>query len=356
MKHYLIPIVLILSITTSQATIRTVSNDPNRPAQFATIQAAINAATSGDTIYVNGSSTAYNESVVVNKRLVLLGAGYNSANQLNLSTVLFNGLTLSNDNSGNNSSGTVIAGFRIPSISVANIQPVDDIQIFRNQINTSITVYGDSWSIVNNIIGLDITTLSGIATNVLIQNNIISRSVVSFVQPSVIIDHNLFLRSSGASIQSTRFATITNNIFAGPTASAFVIAANSNTFNNNLTNSSVVSDVAPTNSFAGGPNSASGNIVGTDPQFVSAANLTTYNAIFNYRLQNSSAGKNAGTDGTDIGIYGGTSPFPSGGAPGSGYDTSAPPPIPQVTTLNIQNPSLVPGAQLKVTIQATVNN
>ncbi|MBY0436007.1 MAG: hypothetical protein K2U26_18100, partial [Cyclobacteriaceae bacterium] len=47
------------------ATIRTVSNDPNRPAQFTTIQAALNAATPGDTVYVSGSATAYNESVVI---------------------------------------------------------------------------------------------------------------------------------------------------------------------------------------------------------------------------------------------------------------------------------------------------
>jgi hypothetical protein len=38
------------------ATIRTVSNDPQNPAQFTTIQAAVNAAAAGDPVYVNSSS------------------------------------------------------------------------------------------------------------------------------------------------------------------------------------------------------------------------------------------------------------------------------------------------------------
>jgi hypothetical protein len=343
--------------STCFATIRTVSNDTQKPAQFTTIQAAINASSLGDTVYVSGSSFDYSGAVSINKRIVLLGAGYNSANQLNLSSIIAGSISLTKD-ATNDASGTVISGFRVGFINTTVNQPVNNILLFRNQITSGITIYGDGWSIINNIVGLDITSLSGIASNVLIQNDILLRSIVSLNQSSVIIDHNIFLRNSNSyMLGNLKFAVITNNIFVGITSvNPILQAVSSNSFNNNLTSATIVSDTAPTNSFAGGPNSATGNFVGVDPLFVNVTDFSTYNANFNYRLQSSSPAKNAGTDGTDLGIYGGPFPFPSGGAPGSGFDTSAPPPIPQVTNVNIQNPSLAPGAQLKVTIQATVNN
>lgn len=44
---------------TASATVRTVSNNPITIAQFSTVQAAINASNSGDTIYVHGSPNNY---------------------------------------------------------------------------------------------------------------------------------------------------------------------------------------------------------------------------------------------------------------------------------------------------------
>lgn len=361
MKQIILSLFLVSFIFSNGfGTIRTVSNDTQKPAQFTTIQTAINAAVAGDTIYVSGSTFPYNETLIsINKRLVLLGAGYNSSNQLNLSSIIVNGISLLKNTSGNDASDTVISGFKVGGggISVSINQPVNNIMIFRNQLS-GVTVYGDGWSIINNLVEFDITSLSFIASNVLIQGNILFRNVVSFNQSSVIIDHNIFLRSTNSyMLGNLKFATVTNNIFTGITSSSPILqGVSSNIFNNNLTNLTVVSDTAPTNSFAGGPNSATGNFVGADPLFVDVTNPGTYNASFNYRLQSTSPGKNTGTDGTDLGIYGGPFPFPSGGAPGSGFDTSAPPPIPQVTNVTIQNPSLAPGAQLKVSIQATVNN
>jgi hypothetical protein len=138
------------------------------------------------------------------------------------------------------------------------------------------------------------------------------------------------------------------------------------TFNNNLSYLTTIADPAgytPANSFVntftgtgGGSNFGGGNIVGQDPLYVSVSNFNDYVATANYRLQASSLGKNAGTDGTDLGIYGGSYPFPSGGAPGSGYDTSPMPPIPQVTELNIQNATVPVNGTLNVNVKANINN
>lgn len=340
------------------ATIRTVSNDPNNPAQFATVQAAVNTSVAGDTVYINLSPTVYNENVSVNKRLVIIGGGYNSPNQLGYTSTVNN---IFFTRAGGDPSGSIVCGLNLLSISVnGGLPTISNITVFRNRIN-GFGLVGNNWLIYNNIINGTISLGNNpVPNNVIIQNNILQAGINGNTgNNNFLIDHNLFLGNPNSFLNNVQLATITNNIFAVSSNSAFI---NSNTinnnFNNNITNITNVSVNAPTNSFSGGPNAASGNIVGTDPAFVNApvASFNLYNASNNYRLSATSQAKNAGTDGTDLGIYGGSYPFPSGGAAGSGFDTCPLPPIPQVNSVNIQNGTLTPGAQLKVTIQATVNN
>lgn len=358
MKKF-VTLILLASVLTfnCHATIRTVSNDPNNPAQFSTIGGAVNVAVTGDTIYVHASPTTYNENVTMNKRLVMIGGGYVSSNQLGYTTMV-NSFFFTR--TGGDPSGSIISGFNINSISVSGGLPTfSDITLFRNRISSFFLV-GNNWLIYNNILGGVSFGNNPIPNNIIIQNNIFTSSSISgnTGNSNFVIDHNLFLGSSNNFLNNVQFATITNNVFASVSSSSPILgtATINNNFNNNLANTFNISPTSPTNSFAGGPNTASGNFVGVNPLFVNVPDFATYNATSNYRLQSSSPGKNAATDGTDIGIYGGAFPFPSGGAPGSGFDTSAFPPIPQVTSVNIQNGTLAPGSQLNVTIQATVNN
>jgi hypothetical protein len=53
----------------------TVSNNPNMPAQFSSVQTAIDSAAAGDTIFVYNSPNQYG-SVNVTKKLHIIGAGY----------------------------------------------------------------------------------------------------------------------------------------------------------------------------------------------------------------------------------------------------------------------------------------
>ena len=62
---------LFLFTLSLQATIRTVSNTPSTLAQFSTINAAIAASVSGDTIYVHGSPNAYAAFTLTNKNNVV---------------------------------------------------------------------------------------------------------------------------------------------------------------------------------------------------------------------------------------------------------------------------------------------
>lgn len=74
MRCLLLIFLLMLSATSEAAIIR-VDNRPGRPADFPDLAAAISKAQAGDTIYIAGSDISY-ESVVLTKRLNLIGPGY----------------------------------------------------------------------------------------------------------------------------------------------------------------------------------------------------------------------------------------------------------------------------------------
>lgn len=370
------------SISLTWATIRTVSNNPAQPAQFSTFAAAQSASVDGDTIYIQGSPFQY-PTLTLTKRLVIVGAGFAPNNSFgqptNVLSILLSRL------GGTNASGSTITGLLSGNIGPEGLSlACDNITLLRNRFanstialtlnNNSSGTYGNGWVIINNIFegrvdgGASISSAS--PTNILFANNIfVAESINGFNSSTVIIDHNVFLGVSGGSVLGSLYnVVVSNNIFSR--SLGFVLSASSAsivycTFNNNLSDLTTIANPSfynPGNNFVnfvpsiGGSNTGSANIIGQNPLFTLNANPDDYSALDNYRLQTGSPGKNAGSDGTDLGIYGGSYSFPSGGAIGSGFDTRPLPPIPQVTNVNIQNTSLAPGAQLKVTIQATVNN
>jgi hypothetical protein len=353
-----ISILLLLAtsiLTTSFATVHTVSNNPDRPAQFTQVDPAIAASAAGDTIYVYGSLTMYN-AFTINKRLVLIGAGYNNNNQFKQRTAVAGIQVNSALQSAN---GTIITGFETNVIS-SGTPVANNVVIYRNRMNgINLTNSTNGWIIYNNIINGEINggnnfgPTSPSATNTIIQNNII-KSVRLFSASTTLIDHNIFFGANNlAGVWNT---TITNNIFIRSSGNILDINVSFNNFANNLSNQNTISPFAPTNSFAGNENTASVNLVGVDPQFENVTNLDGFDYNFNYRLRSGSPARNAGTTGTDLGIYAAPYPFPSGGAAGSGFDTSALPPIPQITEMTIQNATVQPGAPLNVNVKARVNN
>jgi hypothetical protein len=357
----LITTLFVAMTSLAWATVYTVSNNPDRPAQYTQVDPAIAAAAAGDTIYVYGSLTTYSN-FTITKRLVFVGAGYNNNNVFKLSTRVVN-ITL--NSSIGNADGTIITGFHVLGSITNFFQPANNVLLFRNKIDGTINPtyfnvflnIGNGWIIYNNIINniqggaWDATSPS--TQNTIIQNNII-KSIQYFSASSTLIDHNIFLGPNNFILIFN--TTITNNIFIRSSGNIMDGTPSFNTFSNNLSNRNTISPVAPTDSFASNENTASGNLVGVDPQFENVTNFDNFDYNFNYRLRTGSPARNAATNGTDLGIYAAPYPFPSGGAPGSGFDTSALPPIPQVTEMTIQNATVQPGAPLNVNVKARVNN
>lgn len=382
MKAKFTLVALSLYCSCALAVVRTVSNDPTRPAQFTTTTgggntsfiAAHNASSAGDTLYVYGSPFSYGV-LDISKRLVVIGAGYGPNNQFGQPTRTAN-VNLFRDGS-TDPTGAVISGLLIDgSVSCTGTLATSNVTLFRTRITGIVYLYlnttnvSSGWTIYNNIVnaiyGPSTSRTSNSSTNIIIANNIITGLVAYFNSNTVLIDHNLFLSGSG-NLFSLWNVIVSNNIFTRSSGNLFNGEVVFCTFNKNISNQNTIGNASqfnPTNVFeatwtstGGGSNSGAGNLVGTNPQFVSVSNFNTYDATSNYRLQASSPGKAPfATDGTEAGIYGGSYPFPSGGAAGSGFDTSPMPPIPQVTAVNIQNATIQPNGTLNVQVQGTVNN
>ena len=96
-------------------------------------------------------------------------------------------------------------------------------------------------------------------------------------------------------------------------------------------------------------NTGVNNQIDVDPLFVNVSS-TTFDYAYDYHLQATSPGKNAGTDGTDIGIYGGAYPFPSGGE--VPWQTSIKPYMPQILEMNVLNAVIPLNDTLQVQVKA----
>lgn len=367
----------VITSTLTHATVRTVSNDGTRPAQFngAGNIGFINAQTAsvaGDTIYIYGSPFAYG-TISVTKRLVVIGAGYGPNNQFGQPTRI-GGLEIFRDGS-TSAASSVFTGLLIEGqVSLTGTLASNNITIFRCRVNGYIYPYNGSnhannWTIYNNIVngvwGNASSRTSTSSTNIIIANNIIINSIGYFNSNTVLIDHNIFL--SANNLWQMFNVIVTNNIFTRTSSEILFGEVVFCTFNKNISNQNTIGSApnySPTNIFeatwtstGGGSNSGAGNLVGTNPLYTNVTDFNTYSATANYRLQATSPGKAPfSTDGTDAGIYGGSFPFPSGGADGSGFDTSPMPPIPQVTSVNIQNAVIQPNGTLNVQVQGKVNN
>jgi hypothetical protein len=339
MKYFLLILLPLLPAVVS-ARVITVNNNAGSPSVFSNLQTAVDSAANGDTLYVQGSQTDYGN-VTITKRLVLIGAGYrpNKSNPLpsKLNIVAIDSVA-TGANAGESASGTVLMGFEISKLGSLNNLYLRQVLIKRNRFikNPNFNFAGISLLLVNSTIEQNIFDTSsatdfdlGLATNCLIRNNIIGCPFRNSSGGAVLIN-NVFVGQANAFVNVSN-ALVANSIFYGMAPQG----CSSSTFSNNMTfNTS-------NNTLPYGTNGGSGNFNGTNPQFV---NVTQY--VFDYtqdyRLQSSSPGKAAGTDATDIGLYGGGAPMPAYGGE---------PPIPQIKSFTVA-PVVKKNSTLQINVKA----
>ena len=140
------------------------------------------------------------------------------------------------------------------------------------------------------------------------------------------------------------YSKFMNNVFYGVSVSGASCLAEFCTFYNNLSFLGNYTEFIP-----GGCNNTGINLEDTDPLLNSVTSIR-FSYDDDYRLQDSSPCKNAGTDGTDIGITGGAYPWPEK-ADGT-LDFTGMPPIPQIIQMDVITPIIPIDGTLTVKVKA----
>ena len=346
--------VLLLPSSFLFATVRTVSNLPSTLAQYNTIQAAVNASSSGDTIYVHGSPNDYATFAMNDVRLVIIGPGWSPDKNLPF-TARVPGCTVQGSLCSNSEiQGLVFTG----AVSIYTGTHPDGMKLIRNEFQSIIYVHGNgtynNYLFEGNYFNTGYVYGGGSTNyvNFLFHNNIFwysnSYSVASFTNSiNVLFDHNLWYGPASSSADcfggNCQFLTITNNIFVRRNA-----AANNSfsTFNNNITylTSNDLPWTVNNNTDAGG------NVSGTNPLMVdqTAVNGGTNNPLLNFTIASGPA-NNSGSDGKDMGLL----YNPTGSLNWTNSRMSR---IPVMYSMNITNPTIPAGGTLNVQVEARKSN
>ncbi len=358
MKQFFFSTALLLVGFSTYATIRTVSNNPSTLAQFNTIQAAINASISGDTVFVHGSPNLYADFTITNKQLVIIGPGWAPNKHLPL-TVMVNNCTIN----GSSCSNTEIQGivFNV-GVFINTANPPDNMRFIRNRfLNQGVALSFQpatysGYLFEGNVFDNASVTANQSATyqNFLFHNNYFygkagsqDASIAGFTNAvNVVFNHNLWF--GPASVQNCfgtncQFLTITNNIFVRRNAAN---ANSSSTFSHNITFNAGINNPWAVN----GNVNVGGNVENQDPQMVdqAAVNAGSNNPLLDFTIAAGPA-NNSGSDGKDMGLL-----YDAAGS--LNWTISRGSRLPYIFSMNIINPTIAQGGTLTVEVEARKNN
>ena len=331
---------LLVSAPLVAATLR-VNNFPAAQAEHLTIQSAIDAAEDGDTLLIEGSSTVYASFSVQNKRLNLIGPGYELADNLGtpankLGAIVQGGpssIRTSSAASGS-AAGTLVAGLEFRS--ELSLESAANLLISRCYINGSASgrlVINSPATVISQCFLAGSSPLSASGpqmADLRIENCLMPNAYLSWSSSTVTLRNSLLYSMSGSSSGSL---SAENNIFLSSFSGPF----DRFTFRNNLFYGNLPSGI-----------SGSGNMSYSSQNDL-MANINNSAASFDGRYQLQAYGSQlftaahyAGTDGTHIGPFGGANP----------YILSGIPPLPTIDEVSAPR-FAAPGAPLSVRVKVS---
>lgn len=393
MKNLLILLLMLEGQSVLAQEVWVANNNFNAPTGthiFSTIQAAVDAAAAGDVVQVQPSPNTYGNASI-DKQLTLMGIGFNVDKDIPLQSMM-GSITLTNNlDNTSDADGTIIKGLNFtilyPGFNTGPAYTLDNILVRNCQLQYIYSQNVSSYSGVTNLEVRDCyltASISGYSiyfadklSNAIIRNNLLADGIAitySFSPASNIITNNIiyggiyvnvagsnttilnnnFIASSGGDAafnSQLQDCIIANNIFYGMTPSMATGGSSStefqrNVFTNNLVFSTGNDLMPPTGGGSG--NSGSSNITGTSPLFTNVQLLDTWDSGYDFTLQGGSPALNAGSDATDIGISGGSYPFPDANFV---LKTTHAPVIQILNTSTVINP----GDDLPVRVKANSN-
>jgi hypothetical protein len=371
---YYLTLFLTLWSTSALCATYTVSNVPATLAQFNSIQAACDAAVSGDTIYVYGSPNIYASFTVLDKKLTIIGPGWSPVKNLPY-TAQVAGCNIRDSAGPGAPDGTELQGLvftqnvNLGQAAVGGDTGTDNLRVIRCQFNNTLGFsYSASGILFESNIFYSTMSFAGSETyqNILFQNNLFFFSTcclgshISGLTNTVNVrfDHNLFYSTNnngGNNVfifgSNCNAITLTNNIFNQANAGSnlsFSTFANNITNNAGLNASNATANATPwlVNSNVDG----GGNISNQNPQMVDMTSINAGNGspLLNYTISAGPA-NNSGSDGKDLGLL-----FDSTGS--LNWDNGRNSRVPRIFSMNITTPTIPVGGNLSVTVEARKSN
>lgn len=300
-------------------------------ATYATWDLAYTAATDGDNIYF--PPITYNAGLTISKRLNIYGAGFHPDS----TTASGKSIIMNNVEFSGSSAGSHLEGFQCnyELRFIYNQKKLKNITLKSNNLAAGVRKYdgsiphGDSSTaniifkenVIWNFFG------TGINNNLLFEKNLFRAGIQGITQS--ILRNNTFANNDNYGNANISISVFENNIFNSETPLYQSSINCTNIYKNNFkrTMGAPYPFLAACSANAG---IEIGTLYGTSPDdFFLNFDASFVNFPFqdNYHLKPTSPGKNAGTDFTDVGIYGTASPTPDGWIPSNPhiyYKTIAP--------------------------------
>lgn len=312
---------------TAWAKVWRVNNNLGVSADFTQPLNAMNAASAGDTIYIEASPTTYN-SFTLNKKLVIIGPGYfldqNTGLQAHPNTANVSSIAFDNTASGSQIYGLTVSGTPTNGADDITISRCNIVGLTSNNSNTY-----SNWIISQCYFSGNFSISSSIE-NWQIINNIFTSGFFSPNGMNLLIRNNTF---QGVAVTATN-AYFTNNLLL-----------------DNSTVNNVTSSVLKYNM-------ATGNILPTGPTFPGNQNNIAKATIIlgagssdgRYQLNAGSpaigAGETVSGVTPDIGAFGTAVP----------YRLSGIPPIPTIYALTVPNSIPSTSTNMTITVSTRSNN
>lgn len=264
-----------------------------------TLLAAYNSAQSGDTLYLSGG--IFTPPAAFDKQLMIFGAGHYVDSTLATGKTIINGnLTLSGNADLFYLEGVEVTG----NFTFTANHSVNNVTIKRCKMNSVFSVPGSlttpsyNLALIGNV--FENAVYLNNAQNAVISNCIIQLNIAW--SNGNLISNNILLFNAAYAIHDSHNNQINNNIIIG----AAPVSGSGNIFNNNL--------FVVASPLYGSPATTIGNYTGVAQSaiFINQSGYA-FNYTHNYKLQN--PGTYPGTDGSQVGIYGGTFPYKEGAVP-----------------------------------------
>lgn len=341
---------LLFSAGLSAQVTHTIDNSPNSGAQFTSLQAAIDAATAGDTLYVHPSQNSYGN-VTLTKTLHLRGL----AHAAEIGTNVYAQIGVITFNATFGAPGITMEGLRISQINLLGSENYNDAIIKNCRIEriavNSTTAQCDNWIVSGNVMpgnNPGIIVKAGHDSWVVTNNHIrqdastISWYTIDGFNASDLIRNNIFVTD-----QTGGAATFCNNCSSALIENSLILF-NGTALDIADPGSEVSFSHCLSYNYLGGTMEAligNDNLDNTDPMFVNASS-PNFGYGSDFHIQEGAPAYTAGTDGGELGIFGNDYPFNTRGYPDD---------LPYPTFLEIGNSVIAPGGALNVTFEAQSN-